>query len=249
MGAIAEAAAGLVGGIFDAGKTIYDIWSNQRDFDYQKNLQQEIFTREDNAVQRRMEDLKKAGLNPNLAAGSAAGAGAVVGRSNTPGISGNPVGSALDMAQHVQQLRAQRTENEILKNQKDKSAADAKVAENDAMLSELEFLNYMGIKPTLSYNPNKKTFSIAGNIDFGNGFSPVTRLGGGDSTLDKDLTEANSRLMQYFNWQYQNNKNSADMLQKDNNFYVADKIGQYLGQGVQLFQGAGSGYFNFTRRR
>lgn len=250
MGAIAEAAAGIVGGLFDGAKTVYDIWKNERDFDYQKSLQQDIFNREDNAVQRRMADLKAAGLNPNLAAGSAASAGSVVGRSNTPSLSGNPVGTSLDMASHVQQLRQQRTENEILQNQRDKSAAEAHMAENDSLLSEIEFLNLMGINPSLEYRPESKTFKVVGDLGIGKtGFNIVTPLGKGENYYTKELKDANSRLMQYLSWQYQNNKNSADMLQKDNNFYEADKIGQYLGQGVQLFSGAGSGYFNFTRRR
>jgi len=45
---------------------------------YQKELQQQIFAREDTAVQRRAADLEAPGLSKTLAAGSGAGAGAVV---------------------------------------------------------------------------------------------------------------------------------------------------------------------------
>ena len=47
-------------------------------FEYQKNLQNQIFNREDNAVQRRVQDLQSAGLSKTLAAGDGAGAGSVV---------------------------------------------------------------------------------------------------------------------------------------------------------------------------
>lgn len=50
----------------------------KENLDYQRSLQDIIFKREDNAVQRRVNDLLKAGLSPTLAAGSAAGNGPVV---------------------------------------------------------------------------------------------------------------------------------------------------------------------------
>lgn len=48
-------------------------------FDWQKNLQERIFQREDNAIQRQTADLKAAGFNPILAAGGkGAGAGQAI---------------------------------------------------------------------------------------------------------------------------------------------------------------------------
>ena len=50
----------------------------KQQFAYQKNLQKQIFQREDNSVQRRSADLEAAGLSKTLAAGGGAGAGSVV---------------------------------------------------------------------------------------------------------------------------------------------------------------------------
>lgn len=67
---------GLVGaGIAQGAVNTYLQYKNMK---YMQGIQQDMFNREDNAVQRRAYDLKKAGLSPVLAAGSAAQSGPVV---------------------------------------------------------------------------------------------------------------------------------------------------------------------------
>lgn len=53
--------------------------------DYERSLQQQIFEREDTAIQRAVQDAGKAGLSPlSVAGGNGAGAGAIVGATQVP---------------------------------------------------------------------------------------------------------------------------------------------------------------------
>ena len=117
----------ILGGLVTAGSTLAGtvdaIKTNEKNFDlqkenlaYQKDLQNRIFEREDNAVQRRVADLVSAGLSPTLAAGSSAGAGSVVSTSSPQKKSNLEALTALASLKTLlaQQQRAQ-TEADIAK--------------------------------------------------------------------------------------------------------------------------------------
>ena len=61
-----------------AANSLFNTYMQYQQNDWEKHVQKVMWGREDNAVQRRVADLKTAGLSPVLAAGSAAGSGPVV---------------------------------------------------------------------------------------------------------------------------------------------------------------------------
>lgn len=65
---------GGIGSLVGAGADIYNVGQQKKQFEWQKMAQEKTWAREDNATQRRVADLKAAGLSPTLAAGSAAAA-------------------------------------------------------------------------------------------------------------------------------------------------------------------------------
>ena len=111
-------------------------------FQYQKDLQQVMFQREDNAVQRRAADLRAAGFSPTLAAGSAAGTGPVV-QTQAPQMGPIPdfsqaISIALGIMQQKAQIAVTESQYELNQMQKEKISTDVDKLKSDIIKNQAD---------------------------------------------------------------------------------------------------------------
>lgn len=104
---------------------LQNIKFQEQNLEYQKDLQQQIFEREDTAYQRKVNDLIKAGINPAVAAGgSGSAAGSVVStqaphndmRYQAPQFN---LGSAIDTLKSLKQIASIEEQTNVAKAQSD----------------------------------------------------------------------------------------------------------------------------------
>ena len=107
--AVAEIVAGAVQGLANVGTDIYNLWQQDRAYNWNKEMQLKAWEREDNAVQRRVKDLRLAGLSPVLAAGSSAQASGPIQVSGPQLDKSNALGNVLQSilaSKNIQQMNA-----------------------------------------------------------------------------------------------------------------------------------------------
>lgn len=135
--------AGLVGAA--VGGSVLNSYLQWRENEYQHDLQRDIFNREDTSIQRRVADLKAAGLSPVLAAGQGAGTGGTVSTTVPQTDLSDRVLSAMSLMKMEADISKTRAEESLIDLQKSKVpseisnlSAQAKKTTADAYKSSQE---------------------------------------------------------------------------------------------------------------
>ena len=116
--------AGLVGAA--VGGSILNSYLQWKENQYQHGIQQDIFNREDNSIQRRVADLKAAGLSPVLAAGQGAGTGGTVSTTVPQTDLSDRVLSAMSLMKMEADISKTRAEEALVELQQSKIPSEIK---------------------------------------------------------------------------------------------------------------------------
>lgn len=209
----------------------YGIYTDQRDNIYQRELNETMMEREDSAIQRRVKDAIKAGINPYdaIGAGSGAGASAGTGYKSSGLPEGLNLGSLLDYSVMKEKLRQERE-----RTRQEKMAST--ITSDNAIRSAIE-----------------REYALLG-FENSTGFEPFTNADGGFRIIyptNENYYDYYKRSPHYkqFMASYANFMNQSDILRKENQWYNANQILDAINSGtgsvgniLGAFHGGASSY-------
>lgn len=147
-------ALGLGEDLFNVG---YSLYQDQRNFNYEKQLQQQIFDREDSAWQRAAADINAAGLSKGILS-SGNSSGSVLGASST-GVKSDIVSNYQQRAANALSLKQQAKDYSISQYQEDVISNQAADSALNYAKNRMDFLSTPGIKD-YNYNPNTGRITV-----------------------------------------------------------------------------------------
>ena len=140
-------AAAVLGGATVGSNLLtgYLNYKNQKDtLHWQKDLQREIFAREDTSIARRVADLKSSGLSPVLAAGQGAGTGGTISVTPPQLNLGDSATQAMNLLKQEAEISATRAQEKYtkLQLQRGEQLLPAEIAQIEAAIKNADAQTY-----------------------------------------------------------------------------------------------------------
>ena len=178
-------AAAVLGGATVGSNLLtgYLNYKNQKDtLHWQKDLQREIFAREDTSIARRVADLKSSGLSPVLAAGQGAGTGGTVSVTPPQLNLGESATTAMNLLKQEAEISSTRAQEKYtkLQQQRGEQLLPAELAQIEAAIKNADANTYR------TYQEAKKARVEAQNAE-NQGFVPKSSAG----AIISDFSNAN----------------------------------------------------------